>query len=69
MQKNELKRITQRLLNIELELENIDINLTENDISSDYEKLEELENIKKNLEREYFELIEKQEKIDKLLSK
>ena len=62
--KNRIKKITNRLVKIEIELNNIIKELKDYSIGSDFHKLRELEVIQNNLELEYIELIEEQEDLE-----
>jgi len=66
IRKNELKRIGKRLTEIDKELKIINNDLIDEKNSSDYEKLQSLSNAQNQLESEYFELIERQETLQKL---
>ena len=65
--RNEYQRIGKRLSVVEKELKNISMELKNKKIHSDYEKLQSLQNVQNELENEYLDLIEKQEKIEKLI--
>ena len=54
-------------LSVFQELKNISMELKNKNIHSDYEKLQSLQNVQNELENEYLDLIEKQEKIEKLI--
>lgn len=67
MRRNEFQRIGKRLSIVEKELKNISMELKNKNIHSDYEKLQSLQKVQNELENEYLDLIDKQEKIEKLI--
>ena len=65
IKRREYNKIQRRIDAIEIELNNINSELSNKDIQSNYEKLQSLDNIQNGLESEYLKLIEKQNDLEK----
>ena len=65
--KNRISRIKKRISEIELELNSIRVGLKDNEIQSDYKKIDDLMSNQNDLETEYIELLDEKEALNDAL--